>query len=87
MAFCYLRSKSTPVTVDSHPPHLPPATMMTDSERIHALEAQTLIMKQKLEALLLVMYEQGKVVDELATLVQDLSGANASGVAVIKYVN
>jgi len=87
VAFATCAPSQRQLLLDSHPPHSPPATMMTDSERIHALEAQTLIMKQKLEALLLVMYEQSKVVDELATLVQDLSGANASGVAVIKYVN
>lgn len=44
-------------------------------------------LRQKFDALLMVVYDQGKTVDELATLLTDLSGTNASGVAVIKYDN
>jgi len=60
---------------------------MTDMERIAALEAQCMSLRQKFDALLMVVYDQGKTVDELATLLTDLSGTNASGVAVIKYDN
>lgn len=60
---------------------------MTDMERIAALEDQCMSLRQKFDALLMVVYEQGKTVDELATLLTDLSGTNASGVAVIKYDN
>lgn len=60
---------------------------MTDMERIAALEAQCMSLRQKFDALLMVVHDQGKTVDELATLLTDLSGTNASGVAVIKYDN
>lgn len=60
---------------------------MTDMERIAALEAQYMGLRQKFDALLMVVYDQGKTVDELAMLLTDLSGTNASGVAVIKYDN
>lgn len=60
---------------------------MTDMERIAALEVQCISLRQKFDALLMVVYDQGKTVDELATLLTDLSGTNASGVAVIKYDN
>lgn len=60
---------------------------MTDMERITALEAQCLSLEEKFDALLLVVYEQGMTVDNLAMLMTDISGTNASGVAVIKYDN
>ena len=42
-------------------------------------------LSSKVDSLLKMLLEQGTVVDEMLTLLMDLSGTNASGVAVLRY--
>ena len=58
---------------------------MDEIGRVAALEAQCMELSSKVDSLLKMLLEQGAVIDEMLTLLMDLSGTNASGVAVLRY--
>jgi hypothetical protein len=58
---------------------------MDETGRVAALEAQCMELSTKMDALLREVLEQSRVIDEMLTLLVDLSGTNASGVAVLRY--